>query len=198
MDNRGTMHLPRFDSPLGGVANHLIAFDAPSCLAITDADSVETSEGDLPKEQNIPEEKNDSCKDELALLQKDVELTLAQFSHAIHEIEAGVMEKVSAAVKDIIEKIFPRLSSALLVEEFALHMPGLVKMMPISISIQAAPLVSEKLQEVALKMEQWPSDWTISGVENLSEARIEVNWENGGLSYDVDQQLSAAMAQLGI
>jgi hypothetical protein len=188
MDNRGTMHLPRFDSPLGGVANHLIAFDAPSCLAITDADSVETSEGDLPKEQNIPEEKNDSCKDELALLQKDVELTLAQFSHAIHEIEAGVMEKVSAAVKDIIEKIFPRLSSALLV----------VKMMPISISIQAAPLVSEKLQEVALKMEQWPSDWTISGVENLSEARIEVNWENGGLSYDVDQQLSAAMAQLGI
>ena len=71
-------------------------------------------------------------------------------------------------------------------------------MMPISISIQAAPLVSEKLQEVALKMEQWPSDWTISGVENLSEARIEVNWENGGLSYDVDQQLSAAMAQLGI
>jgi hypothetical protein len=180
-------HLPRFDDLKG--LSPLAVFDEPSKAPEV---AVEALQVEVP--EVIVDVSPTNCKDSL---HEEMQTLLENFASAVQQMHASASEEISFSIRAIASELFPRLSSAFLAEEFALHMPEIVKLVPPSARIQAPTRIAEDLEFVSRGMENWPTGWAIEAVDGLKEARVEVIWDQGGLTYNLDKILAACLSRLG-
>lgn len=184
--------LPRFDAPKG--LSPLIVFSDQSGTirsveAIAEPPPAEEVVQDISVEPPPP--------DEEARFREQAEQMLERLIEAAGEMEASVVEKAAIAIGSIAQDIFPRFSSAFLLEEFALHLPDLIKLTPPVARIQAPPRIAQHLGLMSKSLASWPAGWTVEPAGELDAAHIEIVWDQGGLSYDPDKILAACLNRLG-
>lgn len=184
--------LPRFNVLKRHVP--LAVFDAPSEVSepvapVTEPAPVESVTEDVP----TPDE---TFRDAGSDLQQDVRQALEHISIAVRDIETSATAKVSDAICRLADELFPRLSPMLLAEEFASHIPDLVRLVPPVVRVEVSPAVAEQLSQACQSTNIWPDGWEICPIEDLEETRIEVSWEDGGLTYDTDKILASCLGRL--
>lgn len=184
--------LPRFDDPEG--LSPLAIFDAKIAAAepVEEVAPVEPVEPDLPETDMVEPE-----VDEDARFREEASSALQMLSSALYEFEVSAATNIAFAIKTMVGEIFPHLSSVFLTEEFALNIPELISFVPPKAKIQAPVRIAEHLMQVSSETENWPEGWEIEAVHGLEDTRVEVVWDQGGLTYDYTKILQACLTRLG-
>lgn len=183
--------LPRFSEDKG--LSPLIVFDDEA----DEPEAVEPVDDIQPIEEIVAEVPQDVLLREAeARFQQEAQQTLESLSCAIEEIKRSSSLQISSAISEIASELFPHLSSEFLAEEFALHVPSLVQLAPPSVNVQASPRIAEHLNFVSRKMEAWPVGWAIETIDDLEETRVQMVWDKGGLTYDLERILEVCLNRL--
>lgn len=183
--------LPRFDGRRR--LSPLVVFDEPAQVAETNETVVETQAAEAEMSTAAPD-MGSIDRDEF---RAEAQRALESLVSAAQAIEASAAQKITRAIEQIATELFPRLSSEFLGGELAQHLPELIKILPPEAKIEAAPRIAEHLISASSRMANWPDNWAIEVTEDHAETRVQMIWDQGGLTYDIDELLRQCLSRFG-
>ncbi|MEO9968477.1 MAG: hypothetical protein ABJG15_01395 [Hyphomonadaceae bacterium] len=205
-----TRNLPRFDEVEG--LSPLVDFYQPSAESsdlpelsesLENPEVAKVAEFSDPAEPMMPElgvteEPLDDvdAPDEQDPYQEDMSRALEKLSSAVDEFEQSAAQNIAFAIHTMIGDVFPKLSEKFLTDEFVLHVSNLIKFAPPVAKIRAAPPVAQQLITASKSVENWPASWVVEPLATMESVRVEVLWDQGGLTYDYPEVLKTCLGEL--
>ena len=128
--------------------------------------------------------------------QEDMSRALERLSSAVDEFERSAAQNIAFAIHTMIGDVFPQLSEKFLTDEFVLHVSNLIKFAPPIAKIRAAPRVAQQLISASKSIENWPTSWVVEPLVTMENVRVDVLWDQGGLTYDYPEVLKTCLGEL--